>query len=212
VTEPVVWLGLGGCALAVTRLYERTVLPAAVAGLGLLAFLILGVTGLPLLSRYLLLPATLLVLWCAVAALGFTVPGAGRPWIGAAVIAFAVLAAALPTLRGDLRRVQDLVGDRAEVEQELGEILDEPAVRSGLARCGGALSVPDDRPYPVARILVPGPVTVRGAGVGLNYASAEARDAYRIGPAPPPGLPPGSHRLAANEAWLAASAAAACGR
>ena len=77
-----IWLGLAGCALAITRLYDRTVMTAAVAGLGLFAFLVLGATGLPLLSRYLLLPAALLALWCAVAAVGFTVPGAtGRVWV-----------------------------------------------------------------------------------------------------------------------------------
>ena len=54
---------------------RATFLPAAVAGLGLLTFLVLGVAGLPVLKRYLLLPATLLALWCAVAAVGFTVPG-----------------------------------------------------------------------------------------------------------------------------------------
>jgi len=76
-TAPVLWLGLAGCAASIAWLYARTLLPLAVAGLGLLAFLALGVSGLPLLGRYLLLPAALLALWCAVAALGFTVPGDG---------------------------------------------------------------------------------------------------------------------------------------
>ena len=73
-TEPVVWLGLAGAAVALVRLDTITFLPAAVAGLGLVTFLVLGIAGLPVLTRYLLLPATMLALWCAVAAAGFTVP------------------------------------------------------------------------------------------------------------------------------------------
>ena len=202
-TEPVIWLGLAGAALAITRLRDRTVLPAAVAGLGLLAFLVLGATGLPLLSRYLLLPASLLALWAAVAALGFTVAG-GRVWILAAVVAFVVLVAGLPGLRDELQLVTGVVEDRAAVEQGL------TAIVAGLPRCG-ALSVPDDRPYPLARFLVDAPVTIRGNGVIVNYATAEARAVYRIGPAPPPGLPAGSRPLAANETWIA-SAARSCAR
>jgi hypothetical protein len=204
-TEPVIWLGLAGCALAITRLQERTILPAAVAGLGLLAFLVLGATGLPLLSRYLLLPAAMLALWCAVAALGFTVAG-GTVWRIAAAVSLAVLALGLPALRDELRRVDGIVDGRAEVEQGFTGVLTAAAVQAELGRCGG-LSVPDDRPYPLARLLVAAPITVRGAGAPSNYATAEARAVYRIGPAPAPGLPPGSRPLAATPTTVAGSCA-----
>ncbi len=204
-TEPVIWLGLAGCALAITRLQERTMLPAAVAGLGLLAFLVLGATGLPLLSRYLLLPAAMLTLWCAVAALGFTVAG-GTVWRVAAAVSLAVLAFGLPALRDELRRVDAIVDGRAEVEQGFTGVLTAAAVQAELGRCGG-LSVPDDRPYPLARLLVEEPITIRGAGAPSNYATAEARAVYRIGPAPPPGLPLGSRALAATPTTVAGSCA-----
>jgi hypothetical protein len=204
-TEPVIWLGLAGCVLAITRLHERTVLPAAVAGLGLLAFLVLGATGLPLLSRYLLLPAALLTLWCAVAALGFTAAG-GTVWRVAAVVSLAVLAFGVPGLRDELRRVDGIVDGRAEVEQGFTGVLTAAAVQAELGPCGG-LSVPDDRPYPLARLLVEAPITIRGAGAPSNYATAEARAVYRIGPAPPPGLPSGSRPLAATPTTVAGSCA-----
>jgi hypothetical protein len=208
-TSPVVWLGLAGCLLAITRLYERTLLPAAVAGLGLITFLVLGATGLPLLSRYVLLPAVMLALWCAVAALGFTIPGAsGRVWSGAAVIALVLLAAGLPSLRDELRRARGVVDSRADVERALTAILDEPAVRAALKRC--TISVPDDRPRPLVALRLDAPVELRARdGVTVNYATPAARASYRIGPAPQPGLPPGTRRLAGNDMWVA-SAAPAC--
>jgi hypothetical protein len=99
--------------------------------------------------------------------------------------------------------VNRLVNDRAAVERGL------TAIVAGLPPCG--LSVPDDRPYPLARFLVEEPVAIRGDGLIVNYATARARAVYRIGPAPPPGVPAGSRRLAANETWVA-SAAPSCAR
>ena len=132
-------------------------LPAAVAGLGLLAFLVLGATGLPLLSRYLLLPASLLALWCAVAALGFTVGRAG---------AFGCLARGRRVRRArrraarSARRAATRDGRRGRACRGRAGAHgdpDEPPC-AGAPPAAGALSVPDDRPYPLARLLVDAPV------------------------------------------------------
>jgi hypothetical protein len=201
-TSPVMWLGLAGCAAAVAGLYTRTLLPLSVAGVGLLAFLGLGLSGLPLLSRYLLLPAALLALWCAVLAFGFTlVPS--RPWQAAGAAALIVLAVSAPALVDRLRGVVGFVETRAVVEQDLASILRAPDVRAAIARCSGVVSVPDDAPAPDARRLA-ADVRVRGArGVTLRYANERARSAYRIALAEPVGLPPAHRRLAANASWIA---------
>jgi hypothetical protein len=97
--------GLAGCVVAVLVLYERALLPLAMLGLGLLTFLGLGVAGLPILNRYLLVPGVLLALFCAVAAAGWTALARGhrlrRALQVVSVCAAAGLAAAIP---GDLRR------------------------------------------------------------------------------------------------------------
>ena len=123
-TGPLLWLGLAGFAAALITRYERTLLPAAVAGLGLLAFLVLGVSGLPLLSRYLLLPATLLVLWAPFAALGFTVrTRAGALDRRAARSALALVVASVPGSVRGVRSARALVQARATFEQDLTAML-----------------------------------------------------------------------------------------
>lgn len=200
ITEPVVWLGLAGCAAAVMRLYTRSLLPLAVAGLGLLAFLALGISGLPLLSRYLLLPATLLALWCAVAALGFTVVRS-RLFVVGGVLALGVLLATAPSLVDRLRGMVSFVDARARVERDLARVLATPAVVGALQRCP-TLDLPDDAPRPHARRLLADVSTGRTGSVTLRYADERARDVFRIGPAPPPGPPPGQRVLARNASWI----------
>ena len=98
----------------------------------------LGVSGLPLLSRYLLLPATLLALWAAFAALGFTLPDAGaRGWIvgGALGLRSCSRRGCRKRLRG-VRSARALVDARRTFEQDLAAILDRAPVRAALARCG----------------------------------------------------------------------------
>ena len=216
-TGPLLWLGLAGFAAALITRYERTLLPAAVAGLGLLAFLVLGVSGLPLLSRYLLLPATLLTLWAAFAALGFTVEDArGRRWLVAGALALALVVVSVPGSVRGVRSARALVQARATFEQDLTAILTSPPVRTALARC--PLAVPDDRPRPLARYLVRTGVTVQAErrvarATTLGYATEAARATHRIGPAPPAGPPSGGVRLAGNATWIATSGGGAspCG-
>ena len=147
----------------------------------------------------------MLTLWCAVAALGFTVAG-GTVWRVAAAVALAVLAFGLPGLRTSCGASTGSWTDGPRSSRGSRAILTAAAVQAELGRCGG-LSVPDDRPYPLARLLVEEPITIRGAGAPSNYATAEARAVYRIGPAPPPGLPLGSRPLAATPTTVAGSCA-----
>jgi len=166
---------------------------------------VLGVTGLPLLTRYLLLPATLLALWCAVAALGFTVVRSPA-WLAGGAAALVVLAFAVPDQREALRRSLSALHTRSHISSQLVDIARDPRVRAAVGRCG-AVSVPDDRPHPIAAYVLSRPVTVglSERGVVLSYATEAARRAYRIGPAPPAGAPGGSRPLAANGSWIASA-------
>jgi hypothetical protein len=210
-TEPVIWLGLAGAAAALQWLQPATLLPAAAAGLGMLTFLVLGLAGLPVLTRYLLVPATLLAMWAAVAALGFTIAACrGEPaWRLAGVAALAVLLVTLPSQLDALRSARDVAAQRGPVSDDLRAILALPATRAALERCGRRLSVPDSRPRPLAAYVLdrpPASIAVRSGstarpGVTLGYATAEARDAYAIGPAAPAGP-----ALVANRSWIVSTA------
>jgi hypothetical protein len=210
--EPVVWIGFAGAAAGLVWRYERSLLPAAVAGLGLSAFLALGVAGLPLLVRYLLLPAVMLGLFCALAALGWTTAGERRrTWLAGGVVALAALVIGAP---GDARAVRDAVAftdARGAIHSDLHALTDDPRV----AGCD-AVWVPDHRARPLVVVWldVP-PERVRTGlpaqdepGLVLTYATPEAasRFALNLRQRPPAGdaaAPPGRRRIAANRSWRA---------
>ena len=98
--EPYVWFGLAGAAAGLLGFYERSLLPATLAAAGMLGFLVLGIADLPLLIRYLLVPAVMLCLFCGLLAFGWTaVPRDGPArgaWVAAGVACLALAAAFLP--------------------------------------------------------------------------------------------------------------------
>jgi hypothetical protein len=218
-TPVVAWIGLTGAAAALVWLPDRALGPAGVAGLGLAAFLALGVAGLPLLTRYLLLPAAILMLFAAVLLAGFTAVERQRTrWLAAGVAALVALAVSVPSQVDDLSRADRLIDLRRAVADDLERILQEPPVAAALRRCGGRLTVPDDRPLPLAAIVldrstrtiaVQGGDDEAGPGVALGYADDASRRNFRIGPAPPAGptiqtaRAAGGEVVAANGSWLA---------
>jgi hypothetical protein len=211
VTPVVAWVGLAGALAALVWLPERALAPAGVAGLGLAAFLALGVAGLPLLTRYLLLPAAILLLFAALLAAWFVRERRGR-WIAGGVAALVALVVSVPSQVSEVSEAGEVADLRRAVADDLSRILEDPRVTAELARCDGRLWVPDDRPAPLAAIVLdrsPRSIAVQrerdapGAGVALAYADEDARENFRIGPAPSPEAPAGREVIAANASWLA---------
>jgi hypothetical protein len=212
-TPVVAWIGLAGALAALMWLPERALPPAAVAGLGLAAFLVLGIAGLPLLTRYLLLPAAILLLFAAVLAAGFTaVFERRRRWLMAGLAALVAIAVSVPSQLDEISRAGRVADLRVAVAEDLEGIVREPQVTAALTRCDERIVVPDDRPRPlvalalersVATVEVQGDDEEPRAGVSLAYATEAARENFEIGPGPPPGAPPGGRTLAANPSWLA---------
>jgi hypothetical protein len=204
----VVWLGLAGAAVALVRFYARTVLPAAVAALGLLTFVVLGLAGLPVLTRYLLLPAAMLVLWCAVLVAGFTIPEAReRAWPVVGALTLLALVITAPSQLDSLRAARAVAAARGPISDDLQRLLSTREVRSALAHCGGRLSMPDSRPRPLAAYVLrrpPGSIDVPPArpSVRIDYADDAARAVYAIDTTPPPG-PATGRRVAATRYWVA---------
>ena len=212
-TPVVAWIGLAGALAALLWLPDRALGPAGVAGLGLAVFLALGVAGLPLLTRYLLLPAAILMLFAALLVAGFTAVERQRSrWAAGGAAALAALAVSVPSQVSELSEADRLLDLRGAVGDDLELILEEPKVAAALERCRGRLAVPDHRPLPLAAIVVDRStrrITVLGerddpaVGLTLAYANEQARDNFRIPPAPPPGAVAGQQLIAANASWLA---------
>ena len=214
--DPIMWLGLAGAAAGLLSLYERTLLPAGLAAAGLLGFLALGLADLPLLIRYLLVPAVMLCLFCGLLAFGWTVvprsDRAWRAWTAAGVICLVAVAAYAPRQARALRGEREHAVATAAIQDDLQRIADTPAFRSAAARCG-TLSVPDDRPRALLAIsLERSPRSIRVArtppqrGLVLAYATDEAAQRYGIDPVTPPAgsaaLPAGGRHVARNASWL----------
>jgi hypothetical protein len=131
--RPLLWAGLAGLAFAAVALYRRAVVPLVLTLAGLLGFVALGLARLPLLTRYTLLPAAMLVLFVAVLAFGGRQLPPGRlrtasQVIGAAVVAIAVGLSLAPTVRR-LDDTRDFFARQHALDGELHDLASQRAVR-----------------------------------------------------------------------------------
>ena len=170
---PVFLLGLAGLAIAAYAAPRRLALPAALLGIGLGTFLLVGMAGLSVIDRYLLVPSLMLMIFAGVALAGWSMLERGRArtgWLAAAVLlalgglAFTATRVSLGTFDSDLRY-------RGEAHASLEQVLSAPAVRAGLA-CG-PVSVPSHK-------LVPDTRWVLRAGATGVYARADRKAAGKL--------------------------------
>jgi hypothetical protein len=162
---PLAVVGLAGCLAGVLLLYRRALLPTALIGVGLLCFLGLGVAGLPVLDRYLIVPAIMLGLFAAVALLGWSALERGDrrrlPWaIGAALVAAALALDVPATVRED-RAMATFLAQRRAIERDLHDV--SAAVRRS-ARPGLPVHVTTRRAVPLLITWL----DVRPAAVSAN--------------------------------------------
>lgn len=149
--------GLAGAGLSLARFYERTIVPGAVFALGLLGFLVLGAAGLPVLTRYLLVPTVVLACFYAVGVAGWAaLPRGERLW-SAAVALGAVLAMggllAVPGTVEDLRESRDLIDRRREVQRDL-RTLARSRAGAGAAQACSRIAVPEYQAVPLLALYL----------------------------------------------------------
>jgi hypothetical protein len=145
--EPVLFGAAGGAALALWRLRGRATLGAAAGVLALLGFCVLAAAGLSILTRYLLLPATIIALFCAAAVFGWQLLDRSDPWRrrwqGFAVVTVLLLVAFAPAQVRRLDRLQAALATQTRILDDLRRLT--PVAAS--APCD-AITVPNRRAVP----------------------------------------------------------------
>ena len=212
--EPVLLGAAGGGVLALLWLRQRAKLGATVGVLGLLAFCVLAAAGLPILGRYLLLPAAILTIFAAAGVLGWLAlppdDPRRRPWQAFGALVAVALLAFTP---GQVDRISDL--RRAlRIQKGIQGDLARLVADDRLPRACTPVTVPNRRPIPLLALWLDRPPqsfataqdTAPTRGVLLQPASArvaedyilDPRDRDRSVPAPPAAF----RRVDGNASWL----------
>jgi hypothetical protein len=170
IKAPLVAGGVAGVLLAGWLVPRRMWTALVVLLSGLATFVVIAGAGLSVIDRYLLLPAVMLLAFCAFALTGWTMLERGlarRAW---ALTALALALYAVYSYANvlSLSYVQAELGFRDNGHTSLAAILSEPAVKRDL-RCG-PVSVPNHKLIPDTRWLLD-----RGAGGVIARSEADTR-------------------------------------
>lgn len=186
-------------------------LPIAAGFASVAAFCVLAVAGLPILGRYLLLPAALLAVFAGAGSFGWLKLPRDHPWrrrwsvIGVAtLLGFAVLAPAQAS------RIQDL-HQAMKTQQEI--LADLHGITKSFGRCR-PVAVPNHRPVPHVALwtgippaqIVSAQLERPTRGLYVDPASPRVERNFTLDPHDPRRLtaavPPGFSRVGANRSWV----------
>jgi hypothetical protein len=215
------WVPLiGGTAGFFAGLYferRRSAIPAALSILSGIGFVIIGLAGLSLLGRYLLLPAAMLAIFFAFASFWWLELPRGRirvRWtIAAAVLLVAFFGSTATHQREKLDGLRDGIQLRGKIQDDLRDLTRDRPTDALLSSCG-PIYVPNHRPVPVlAYYLDRDPSDIVSAqlvrptrGVYVAPANAVVRDKFVLDPHDPkkvqvPLRPTGFVRAGGNASW-----------
>jgi hypothetical protein len=214
--EPVLVGAAGGLVFAWLWLRERALTALAVAAVALAAFCVLAATGLPILGRYLLLPATIGAILCGAGAFGWMALPRGdsrrRPWAWFGALTLVLLVAFTPAQVDRVRALRSALERQDSIQDDLRALVETPP--GLISRDCRPIAAPNHRPVPLlalwldlppqqVRSLQQGPIA-RGAyarpataGVAHDYI-LDPRDLRQVVAAPPPGF----RLTGGNESWL----------
>ena len=145
---------MGGSAGLVWALWSRRAgarVAAALALLGGLAFVLFGFAGLPLIGRYLFLPAAMLAIFFGFAALGWLDVGSRelrRRWAIAGIGLLVAFAVFLPANVSGLDDMRTGIQLRGRMESDLRDLAADPRAAPLLDACA-PIFVPNHRPVPI---------------------------------------------------------------
>lgn len=212
---PVLAGGTAGFFAALYLKRERAIVPAALAVLGGVAFVALGIADLPLIGRYLLLPAAMLAIFFGFAALGWLEEPQGRrrAWMIAGIALLALAAAFFPANVSGLSNMRDGIQLRGKIEDDLRSLTRDPAARPLLQSCA-PVYVPNHRPVPIlAWYLDKDQEEFTSAllerprrGVYVAPATSVVEEKFVLDPNDPARVhaevPRGFSRVTGNESWV----------
>jgi hypothetical protein len=212
--EPLMWGGIVGALVALYALYERSLLPATLAALGLVAFVGLGPLGLPLLVRYLLVPAAMLALFCAVGLFGWLSLSRDAAlryaWAALALILGGVLIGSVPADSRRIRSTEQWNELYREIQGDLHQLVRAGPAQAAERKCVPPIYVPNYRVVPMlAYWLDRNPTSFSaseplGNGLVLTPRSAKVAAALVLDPREqaPSLQPPAMFRVVAvNRSW-----------
>lgn len=167
---PVVIAGIAGAVTLSFLSPLRLAMPLLLWFVGVGTFVLVGVAGLSVIDRYLLVPALMTMLMAAVAVAGWTMledrSTPRRIWAGAAVV-LVLFGVGFTATRVTLKNFKIELESRGRQHDELVALLDKDSFRKGLA-CG-PVSVPNHKLVPEVRWLL--------GGAGAEEVIARSDDA-----------------------------------
>ena len=178
---PLVGGGVAGILLAAWFVPKRIWMSLVILVTGILMFAVIAAAGLSVIDRYLLLPAVILLAFCAFALMGWTMLEPGvvrRVWAaGALILALYGVVSYAKVL--SLNYVQSELGFRDSGHTELAAILANPAVKRDL-HCG-PVSVPNHKLIPDTRWIIDAPASgVIARSDADNHPRLAARIRYGV--------------------------------
>jgi hypothetical protein len=170
---PVFYAGILGVVIAVLLTPRRARMPLALLIIGLGTFVLVGLAGLSVIDRYLLVPSLLVMVFAGVALGGWTMLRSGRARTVWAVgsVALIIYGVAFTATRVNFSTFTNELTFRGDSHASLRTLLNDPKVRAGL-RCG-PVSTPNHKLIPDTRWLLDAPAS-------KVIARSDARERPRI--------------------------------
>jgi hypothetical protein len=172
---PVFYAGILGFLIAAWAAPRRLAMPGALLATGVGTFFLVGLAGLSVIDRYLLVPSLMVMVFAAVAIGGWSMLQPGRlrvAWMVGAVLLVGY-GAIFTATRVNLQVFRNQLAFRGQAHASLQQVLAEPAVTRARRECGGPLSTPNHK-------LIPDSRWVLKAGAGDVVARADPLQAKRI--------------------------------
>jgi hypothetical protein len=156
---PVFYAGILGVVIAVLLTPRRARMPLALLVIGLGTFVLVGLAGLSVIDRYLLVPSLLVMVFAGVALGGWTMLRSGRARTVWAVgsVALIIYGVAFTATRVNFSTFTNELTFRGDSHASLRTLLNDPKVRAGL-RCG-PVSTPNHKLIPDTRWLLDAPAS-----------------------------------------------------
>jgi hypothetical protein len=206
--EPGLLAAAAGGLLVLVFMRRKAGLLIAAGFVSIAAFCVLAAAGLPILGRYLLLPAAILAVFAGAGVFGWLTLPREHPWrtrwaaIGALLIAiFVVLApnqaSRISDLRASMRTQSEILDDLHDVDYPCRPI-----------------AVPNHRPVPHVALwtgippqqIVSAQLEQPTRGSYLQPANERVERNFTLDPKDPKrltaGVPPGFERVSANRSWV----------